>query len=124
MDLDAAERLIALIHICIKNVWEMPKHAPELECSVEGKAILVALAKSRTEEAQAVERARIILANLKGKEIQQVAREMRVSVATVSKWRQRFSLWGTRGYGRRAVRYLWGFMLCKILKTWLKRAMQ
>jgi hypothetical protein len=57
VDLDAAERLIALIHICIKNVWEMPKHAPELECSVEGKAILVALAKSRTEEAQAVERA-------------------------------------------------------------------
>jgi len=54
----------------------MSRHAPELECSVEDKAILVALAKSRTEEAQAVERARIILACLKGKEIQQVAREM------------------------------------------------
>jgi transposase len=75
----------------------MPRHAPELECSVEDKAILVALAKSRTEEAQTVERARIILACLEGKEIQQVAREMRVSAATVSKWRQRFSLWGLRG---------------------------
>jgi transposase len=75
----------------------MPRHAPELECSVEDKAVLMALAKSRTEGAHAVERARIILACLEGKEIQQVARELRVSVATVSKWRQRFSLWGLRG---------------------------
>ena len=44
-----------------------------------------------------MERARIILACLEGKEIQQVARELRVSVTTVSKWRQRFSLWGLRG---------------------------
>ncbi|MBZ5623060.1 MAG: IS630 family transposase, partial [Acidobacteriia bacterium] len=55
------------------------------------------LAKSRTAEAHAVERARIILACLEGKEIQQVARELGVSLATVSKWRQRFSLWGLRG---------------------------
>ena len=75
----------------------MPRHAPELECSVEDKAGLVALAKSRTAEAYTVERARIILAWLEGKEIQQVAGELRVSVATVSKWRQRFSLWGLRG---------------------------
>ena len=63
----------------------MPRYAPELECSVEDKASLVALAKSRTAEAHAVERARIILACLEGKEIQQVARELGVSVATVSK---------------------------------------
>ena len=44
-----------------------------------------------------MERARIILACLKGKEIQQVARELRVSVPCVSKWRQRFSLCGLRG---------------------------
>lgn len=75
----------------------MPRHAPELECSVEDKASLVVLAKSRTAEAHAVERARIILACLEGKEIQQVARELGVSLATVSKWRQRFSLWGLRG---------------------------
>src|SRR5271169_6835018 len=75
----------------------MPRYAPQLECSVEDKASLVALTKSRTAEAQAVERARIILACLEGKEIQQVARELRVSLTTVSKWRRRFSLWGLRG---------------------------
>src|ERR1700752_3263903 len=75
----------------------MPRHAPELECSVEDKASLLALANSRAVEAHAVDRARIILACLEGKEIQQVARELGVSVATVSKWRQRFSLWGLRG---------------------------
>jgi len=75
----------------------MPRHAPELECSVEDKASLVALAKSRTAEAYTVERGRIILACLEGKQIQQVARELGVSLATVSKWRRRFSLWGLRG---------------------------
>jgi transposase len=44
-----------------------------------------------------VRRARIILACLEGKEIQQVARELKVSVPSVAKWRQRFSLWGLRG---------------------------
>ena len=58
---------------------------------------MLALTKSRTAEARAVERARIILSSLEGKEIQQVAWELKVSVPTVSKWRQRFSLWGLRG---------------------------
>src|SRR5260370_19977956 len=75
----------------------MPRHARELECSAEDKASLAALTTSRTAEARAVERARIILASLDGKEIQQVARELNVSVPTVSKWRQRFSLCGLRG---------------------------
>ena len=44
-----------------------------------------------------MERARIILARLDGKEIQQVARELRVSVPTITKWCRRFSLWGLRG---------------------------
>jgi DNA-binding NarL/FixJ family response regulator len=69
-------------------------HAPELECSDEDKAILASIVKSRTEEARAVERARIVLACLEGKEIQQVARELNVSIRSVSKWRQRFSLGG------------------------------
>ena len=55
------------------------------------------MARSQTAEARVVERARIILASLDGKEIQEVARELKVSVPTVSKWRQRFSLWGLRG---------------------------
>src|ERR1700675_962406 len=75
----------------------MPRHAPALECSAEDKASLMVIAKSRTEESRAVERARIVLACLEGKEIQQVARELRVSVSSVSKWRRRFSLWGLRG---------------------------
>jgi transposase len=58
---------------------------------------LVAITKSRTVEARAVERARIILACLEGKEIQQVARELGVSIPTVTKWRRRFALWGVRG---------------------------
>ena len=44
-----------------------------------------------------MERARIILARLEGKEIQQVAWGLGVSVPTVTKWSKRFSLWGLRG---------------------------
>src|ERR1700693_3800507 len=75
----------------------MPRRAPELECAAEDKASLVDITKSRIEEARSVERARIILACLDGKEIQQIARELGVSLATVSKWRRRFALWGLRG---------------------------
>ena len=75
----------------------MPRHAPVLECSADDKASLTAISTSRTEEARMVERARIILASLEGKEIQGVARELGISIPTVSKWRQRFALWGLRG---------------------------
>jgi hypothetical protein len=75
----------------------MPRHAPALECSAEDKARLLAITKSGTAEARAVERARIILACLEGKEIQQVAQELGVSIPTVTKWRKRFALWGLRG---------------------------
>ena len=75
----------------------MPRHAPELNCSDKDKASLVAITKSRTAEARDMERAKIILACLEGKEIQQVARESGVSIPTVTKWRQRFALWGVRG---------------------------
>lgn len=75
----------------------MPRRAPSLECSVEDAAILADIAKSRTEEARIVERARIVLACLEGKENQQVAKDLRVSIPTVSKWRKRFAWWGLRG---------------------------
>ena len=64
---------------------------------MEDVANLNALSTSRTEEARLVERARIVLACLEGKQIQQVARDMGISVPTVGKWRQRFALWGLRG---------------------------
>lgn len=59
--------------------------------------MLADITKSRAAEARIVERARIVLACLEGKENQQVARELRVSIPTVSKWRRRFALWGLRG---------------------------
>lgn len=75
----------------------MPRHAPALECSPEDKETLVAISKSRNEELRIVERAQIILASLEGKEIQEVARELGLSIPTVDKWRRRFSLFGLRG---------------------------
>src|SRR5487761_317646 len=69
----------------------MSRHAPRLECSQEVLDKLTALSKSRAEEARKVERARIILACLQGKENQQVAREVGTSIPTVSKWRRRFA---------------------------------
>lgn len=75
----------------------MPRHAPAIACSPEVRAKLVSTSKSRTEEARVVERARIILACLEGKEIQQVARELHASIPTVRKWRRRFSQRGLDG---------------------------
>jgi transposase len=75
----------------------MPKRATPLECSDEVRAELVALSRGRAQEARMVERARIILACLDGKEIQQVARDTGASIPTVSKWRRRFALAGLRG---------------------------
>lgn len=79
----------------------MPRHAPALNCSAEIRASLAAIGRSRTEEARLVERARIILACLEGKEIRQVAEELGASVPTVRKWRQRFSQYGMKGLGDR-----------------------
>src|SRR3954447_12222229 len=75
----------------------MPKHAARLDCSAEARAELLAISRSRTEEARMVERARIVLACLEGKEIQQVAQEQGVSIPTVSKWRKSFAFWGLKG---------------------------
>src|ERR1019366_8990626 len=74
----------------------MPKQAVPLDCSAEVRAELTAMSRSRREEARMVERARIVLACLQGKEIQQVARETGASIPTVSKWRRRFAQDGVR----------------------------
>jgi len=68
-----------------------------MECSAEEVSRLTAISTSRTEEARLVERARIVLACLEGKQIQHVARDLGVSIPTVGKWRKRFALWGVRG---------------------------
>lgn len=75
----------------------MPRHAAPLHSSEEVIAQLSALSRSRKEEARLVDRARIILACLEGKEIQQVARELGTSILTVSKWRKRFAEKGVKG---------------------------
>jgi transposase len=80
----------------------MPRHASPLECLGETRAELLAISRSRTGEVRMVERARIVLACLEGKEIQQVAQEVGASVPTVSKWRSRFALDGIRGLRDRA----------------------
>jgi transposase len=68
-----------------------------LNCSTEVRAELLEISRSRTQEARMVERARIVLACLEGKEIQQVARDCGVSVPTVTKWRRRFARHGLVG---------------------------
>ena len=75
----------------------MPRHAAPLNCSEEVLAQLTAWSRSRREEARLVERSRILLACLEGKEIQQVARELGTSIATVRKWRERFAAKGLDG---------------------------
>ncbi|HEX5413040.1 MAG TPA: IS630 family transposase [Terriglobia bacterium] len=75
----------------------MSRHAPRLECTEEVLNQLTTLSKSRVEEARKVERARIILACLQGKENQQVAHEVGTSIPTVSKWRRRFAQHGVEG---------------------------
>ena len=55
----------------------MARVAVALTCTAEQRSELMALARSRTAEARLVERAKIVLACLEGKQIQQVARELR-----------------------------------------------
>src|ERR1035441_5814061 len=80
----------------------MPRHASPLECLSETRDELIAISRSRTGEVRMVERARIVLACLEGKEIQQVAQQVGASVPTVSKWRSRFARDGIRGLQDRA----------------------
>lgn len=75
----------------------MSRHAPRLECSEDVRNTLLALSRSHTQEARMVERARIILACLQGRENQQVAREVGTAIPTVSKWRRRFAQSGLEG---------------------------
>src|SRR5271168_4590542 len=75
----------------------MPRHAAPLDCSAEVHTELTAMSRSRKEETRMVERARIVLACLEGKEIQQVAQQTGASIPTVSKWRKRFAERGVAG---------------------------
>jgi transposase len=75
----------------------MPRRASPLECPAEEKAALLTIRKNRTEDTRIIERAKIVLARLNGRGVRQVARDMKVSVPTVSKWCKRFLLKGVAG---------------------------
>lgn len=75
----------------------MARVAVALSCSVEQQTELLNLARSRTEEARLVERAKIVLACLEGKRNDEVSRELGVRPNTVGVWRQRFAARGIAG---------------------------
>src|SRR3981081_2704253 len=77
----------------------MARVAIALSCTAEQRTELMALARSRTEEARLVERAKIVLACLEGKRNDAVGRELGVRPNTVGQWRKRFAAAGLAGVG-------------------------
>lgn len=75
----------------------MARVAIALSCTAEQRAELMALARSRTEEARLVERAKIVLACLAGQRNDAVGRELGVRPNTVGLWRKRFAAAGLAG---------------------------
>jgi DNA-directed RNA polymerase specialized sigma24 family protein len=70
----------------------MPRVAPEIKLSDADRSHLEKLSRSHSAERRMVERAAIVLACVEGKQNQQIAREMGMSVVRVGKWRSRFAL--------------------------------
>src|SRR5260370_28139709 len=75
----------------------MARVAVALTCTAEQRGELMALARSRTEEARLVERAKIVLACLEGKRNDAVGRDFGVRPNTVGLWRERFAAAGLAG---------------------------
>src|SRR5229473_957986 len=80
----------------------MARVAVALSCTADQRAELMALSRSRTEEARLVERAKIVLACLEGKRNDAVGREFGVRANTVGLWRKRFAATGLAGLRDRA----------------------
>ena len=75
----------------------MPRVAVALSCTEEVMAELERLSRSRSGEVRMAERARIVLACLKGQRNEEIAREMRMRPNTVGQWRRRFAMSGIAG---------------------------
>ena len=75
----------------------MPRRAPIPECSEKDRKSLEELARSRTEEARIVERAKIILKCLAGERVHKIATDLKVRPNTVVEWRRRFEKEGIKG---------------------------
>jgi transposase len=70
----------------------MSRKAPQITCNEQERKVLERLAASRTESRQLVERARIVLYCLSGKQVQEIAKECQTRANTVIKWRNRFAV--------------------------------
>src|SRR6202158_1824856 len=75
----------------------MARVAVALTCTAEQRGELMALARSRTEEARLVGRAKILLVWLEGERNDAVGRELGVPPNTVGQWRKRFAAGGLAG---------------------------
>jgi transposase len=75
----------------------MPRVAPILSCTQEQHLELTRISGSRTEEVRLVERAKIVLACISGKQNLEIANDFGVIPSTVGRWRHRFSKDGIAG---------------------------
>ena len=75
----------------------MPKSRHPLCCTEPDRKTLEAWARSRTQEARLVERAKIILHCVQGHSVSDIARSLRVRPNTVIDWRRRFEHEGVAG---------------------------
>ena len=75
----------------------MPRKSKEIKCDAATRKELERMANSQKEEKRMVERARIILGLLDGKQIKTIVIEQGVEENTVTKWRDRFDEMGLKG---------------------------
>jgi transposase len=75
----------------------MARVAMKLSCSVQVKIDLEHLSRKRSGEVRLAERARIVLACLRGQRNDEIAREMGIRPNTVGQWRRRFAASGIAG---------------------------
>ena len=75
----------------------VPRKSKEIKCDEATRRELERMANSQKEERRMVERARIILGLLDGKQIKTVVSEQGVEENTVTKWRDRFDETGLKG---------------------------
>jgi transposase len=75
----------------------MPRKGPKIKCTKEQMEKLITITKRKTEEKRMSDRASIILSLVKGNNVSQVAKEMKVNPNTVTLWRNRFIAEGIPG---------------------------
>lgn len=75
----------------------MPRPATRIVLSADERAQLTAMQRRPKAQARYADRARIILRAAEGLPSQEIARQLRVTAATVSKWRTRFEREGLSG---------------------------